>query len=318
MSITALLSSADGSDREVDLQTGRIDRVRDDELLWVDLAGHDVEEVEVLRRALGLDDRVTDALREAIGVPSTSVLDGAVQLTLLWVDDGEVGEPVPIQIIAGSGWVITRHSEPLKRLDEQRAKITDQRDVGLLRPVEFVVAILDWHLDGFFKVAERLEISVDRLDEQALRGTKDLLGTLVAMRLRIATARRVAAAHNDVYAEMARPDFLPELSDRDRELLVRAADRLERAIGSISSVREMLIGTFEVHMTRTAQRTNDIMRVLTWTSVILLPAVVVAGIMGMNFKVPIFENAQLFWVVIGFMILTATTTLVIARSRGWL
>jgi magnesium transporter len=318
MSITALLSSADGSDRELDLRADGVDRVRDDELLWVDIVGDDEEEIEVVRRALGLDDRVVGALRERIERPETTVVDGAVQVTLLWVDSEEMDETSSIQVIAGSGWVITRHPEPLARLDEQRAKITDQRDVGMLRPVEFVVAILDWHLDGFFKVAERLEIAVDRLDEEALGGSKDLLGTLVAMRLRIATARRVAAAHNGVYAEMARPDFLPELEDRDRELLVRAAGRLERAIAAISSVREMLIGTFEVHMTRTAQRTNDIMRVLTWTSVILLPAVVVAGIMGMNFKVPIFENAALFWVVIGFMVVTATTTLVIARSRGWL
>jgi magnesium transporter len=318
MSITSLLSSADGSDREVDLRSGGFDRVRDDQLLWVDITGDDEEEIEVVRRGLDLDDRITDALLEALERPDTSVLDGAVQLTFLWVDDADVGDPSPIQVIAGSGWVITRHPTPLARLDEQRAKITDQRDIGMLRPVEFVVAILNWHLDGFFKVAERLEIAVDQLDEQALRGSRDLLGTLVAMRLRIAKARRVAAAHNGVYTEMARPDFLPELEDRDRELLVRAADRLERAIAAISSVREMLIGTFEVHMTQTAQRTNDIMRVLTWTSVILLPAVVVAGIMGMNFKVPIFENAALFWVVIGFMVLMATTTLVIARTRGWL
>ena len=54
----------------------------------------------------------------------------------------------------------------------------------------------------------------------------------------------------------------------------------------------MLIGTFDVHMTRTAQRTNDIVRVLTWTSVILLPAVVLAGIMGMNFKVPLFDQTR--------------------------
>jgi len=97
-----------------------------------------------------------------------------------------------------------------------------------------------------------------------------------------------------------------------------ATERLQRVTGAIANVREMLIGTFDVHMTRTAQRTNDIVRVLTWTSVILLPAVVVAGIMGMNFKVPIFDNVALFWVVIGFMILTATITLVIARMRGWL
>lgn len=80
----------------------------------------------------------------------------------------------------------------------------------------------------------------------------------------------------------------------------------------------MLIGTFDVHMTRTAQRTNDTMKVLTLASVVLLPSVVVAGIMGMNFKVPIFDNSVLFFGVIGFMILMAVVTLVVARWRGWL
>ncbi len=80
----------------------------------------------------------------------------------------------------------------------------------------------------------------------------------------------------------------------------------------------MLIGTFDVHMTRTAQRTNDIVRVLTWASVILLPAVVVAGIMGMNFKVGIFDNPTFFWVVIGLMVIMAATTLLVARWRRWL
>ena len=75
---------------------------------------------------------------------------------------------------------------------------------------------------------------------------------------------------------------------------------------------------YRVYATLTAQRTNDIMRVLTWTSVILLPGVVLAGIMGMNFKVGLFENPNLFWVVIGFMVLTAVVTLLVARWRGWL
>jgi Mg2+ and Co2+ transporter CorA len=95
-------------------------------------------------------------------------------------------------------------------------------------------------------------------------------------------------------------------------------ERLERAIGAIANGREMLIGTFDVHMTRTAQRTNDIVRVLTWTSVILLPAVVVAGIMGMNFQVPLFDRPELFYVVIGLMLAMAVATLAVARWRHWL
>ena len=317
MSIETLLSSADGTDRAVDLRDKLVDRIRDDELLWIDITGADEAEVRIVRDALGLEDDVVEALgRDLEPPPDAAVLTGAVELTILWLDDDQ--EPAPVQVLAGDGWVITRHPRPLESLNQQRAKITDQREIGLLRPVEFVAAILGWHLDGFIRTATHLEREVDKLDEEALRTDKDLLERLVAMRRRIARARRAAAAHVHVYAEIARPDFLPELTDADNALLAGLTGRLERAADAIANVREMLIGTFDVHMTRTAQRTNDIMRVLTWTSVILLPAVVVAGIMGMNFKVPIFDNPALFWVVIGFMVLTATITLVIARMRGWL
>jgi Mg2+ and Co2+ transporter CorA len=80
----------------------------------------------------------------------------------------------------------------------------------------------------------------------------------------------------------------------------------------------MLLGTFDVHMTRTAQRTNETMRILTLASVILLPSVVLAGIMGMNFKVPLFDEPNLFWVVIGAMLAMAAATIGIARWRRWL
>ena len=318
MTIRALLSRADGTDKEIDLREGSIDRIRDDELLWVDIAGEEERDLQIVREALGFDDSVAKSLGHPMRTPDASVLTGAVQLTLLWLDDEGVDEPMPIQVIAGDGWVITRHAERLERLDRQRETIMDQREIGSLRPVEFVVAILGWHLDGLFEVAEHLERMVDRLDEEALSTDRDLLARLVAARKRITRARRIAATHTDVYSEIARPDFMPGREAADNELVQQTMERLDRAIDAIANVREMLIGTFDVHMTRTAHRTNEIMRILTWTSVILLPAVVVAGIMGMNFRVAIFERAELFWIVIGLMVAIAAATLIIARWRGWL
>jgi magnesium transporter len=71
-------------------------------------------------------------------------------------------------------------------------------------------------------------------------------------------------------------------------------------------------------MTQTAQRTNDVMRILTIVNVVLLPAVVLAGVMGMNFKVGLFENANLFWVVIAAMVAVAVASIAVARWRRWL
>jgi magnesium transporter len=71
-------------------------------------------------------------------------------------------------------------------------------------------------------------------------------------------------------------------------------------------------------MTEIAQDTNDIMKRLTLASVLLLPAVLLAGIMGMNFKVGLFEDPSMFWVTVFLMGFLAVCTLIYARFRKWL
>ena len=60
------------------------------------------------------------------------------------------------------------------------------------------------------------------------------------------------------------------------------------------------------------------MKVLTLTSVILLPGALIAGVMGMNFQVGLFDNAKLYWVVVAVIVLIAPLTLGIARQREWI
>jgi Mg2+ and Co2+ transporter CorA len=40
--------------------------------------------------------------------------------------------------------------------------------------------------------------------------------------------------------------------------------------------------------------------------------------MGMNFKVGLFQNASLFWVVVGVIVAVAPLTLGIAKLRSWI
>jgi magnesium transporter len=72
-------------------------------------------------------------------------------------------------------------------------------------------------------------------------------------------------------------------------------------------------------MSRTAQRTNDVMKILTVASVLLLPAGVIAGFMGMNIKPPYSnDNPAVFWVVVVGIALVAALTLFALRARKWL
>ena len=314
----ALLSKGDGSDEAIDLRAWGSRRLSQDELLWIDIESLDEGDLDVVRGAIRLSDDAAEALESEPGKPDATVLKDAVEVIVLPLADDDTQDPAPLRILMGNGWVITRHEVPMPSLDEHRARITDQREVGQLTSLEFLVSLLDWHVDSFFRAAEELEAEVDDLDDAALRRDDDLLQDLVAMRRRIAKVRRIVSVHREVFAELMRPGFLTGLEEGESNALRHLADRLERAGEGVANVREMLIGTFDVHMTRTAQRTNDTMKILTLASVILLPSVVVAGIMGMNFKVPIFENSSLFFVVVGFMAVMAVVTLLVARWRHWL
>jgi magnesium transporter len=77
------------------------------------------------------------------------------------------------------------------------------------------------------------------------------------------------------------------------------------------------MGSLNIVMTRTAQRTNHVMKMLTVISAVLLPALVIAGILGMNFRQSFFERTELFWVVVVLMVALGAGIVAFARHRRW-
>ena len=78
----------------------------------------------------------------------------------------------------------------------------------------------------------------------------------------------------------------------------RTSGRRERCSRSSASWAR----TGDVLIARGGHRTIEIMKVLTLTSLILLPGDLIAGVMGMNSKVGLFDQAELFWVVLAAII----------------
>jgi magnesium transporter len=318
VTVRALHFHADGRDEHVDLGDWTMRSLPKDELLWIDILAPDADDLEAVRGAVDLADRTVAMLGEEPSRPDAVVLEDGVSVVVSAPGDELDADPVELRILVGSDWVVTCHPDRIGFLEDRLERVRDEREVGLLTPVQFLVSLLEWHLDAFFRVAAQLESAVDALDDAALRTERDLLQKLVRMRRRIADIRRHLGAHREVFAELARPDLMPGLDERELQALSAMMQRFDRATDAVANAREMLIGTFDVHMTRTAQRTNDIMKVLTLASAILLPASVIAGVMGMNFQVGFFDNPDLFWIVLAGMLAVALGTIAFARWRGWL
>jgi len=223
-----------------------------------------------------------------------------------------------IDLIAAPNVVVTIHTGDTAALQRFRIGLDGETRLGVLSAGDLLSSLVDEVIDGYFLLAELIEREIDDLDQRALRGRRgdDILSDVVALRRRIGLVRRTLAPHRNALSTLALPEM--RAAETVGQPWPGLVDRLDAAMRTIEGLREGLIGTFDIHMGRVSQRANDVMRTLTLLSAVLLPAVVLAGIMGMNFKLEFFEATSNFWLVIGGMVSLAVAILGIARWRGWL
>jgi len=109
--------------------------------------------------------------------------------------------------------------------------------------------------------------------------------------------------------------FLPE----DLELYFDdIVDASERIWDVLDNYKEVVEGLEQTNESVISHRQNDVLRVLTVVTVILLPLTLITGIFGMNVHFPGFETAAAFWVLAGFMLGLAIGLTAFFRLKRWL
>jgi Mg2+ and Co2+ transporter CorA len=206
----------------------------------------------------------------------------------------------------------------LRSLDD---RIERDTTVGSIDGGAFVRAVLDSVVTSYFRAVDAIEDAVDDLDGRALRGRggDEVLLDLVALRRRIARLRRSLSDQREVFAALGAADFGAANEEDETGDYRAVVDRFENALRAVEETRDLLLGSFDVFMTRTAQRTNEIMKVLALATVLLLPGSLIAGLLGMNVDIPLPKDGPVgFWLVVVSIVILAVGVLVVARVRRWI
>lgn len=319
MTIRAVLYRARGEDETVELRHDTKIAIRNDQLLWVDIEGRDAEELRRAAHVVGLEDAALRRLERTDRRARILRLPERVVLTLGAVDaEDPEARRRELDIVVGANHVITVHEGPLSAVEGYGNDLAEEREVGKLDAASFTAGVLDAVFTAYFRQIERIERDIDALDEIAVgsAGSDDFLDKVLAIRRRIARLRRALAPNREALLPLARPDF--ELRQDLGPVWPGIIERLERAIDSVENARELLIGSFDLYLGRASQRTNDVMKALTMISAIFLPGIILAGVMGMNFKLGFFDQPSNFFLVIAAMIVSAAAILAVARWRRWI
>jgi magnesium/cobalt transport protein CorA len=315
--LRAFLYDAAAQDKEIKLSAARARRLTKNQLLWVDVDSSSKEAVEQLRSLIDLQDEdLTHEERMPLRERGDSFSFAVAALN----SHEEDAELVEMTCVVAGRWLVTVHRGPIASIDAYDEHVRADSSLGALDAPTFSTSLLEWQLNEYLLAMEAIQERIGEIEESILSGmlSQSALEALVQLRRRLTYLRGGLTPQRYVYSALAHSGFDVSSGTEAAADFGLLGGRVEQAVQGIDSIREMIVGAFDLYMTRTAQHTNEVMKVLTIVSVLLLPASLLAGIFGMNMLPDAFTHSWFFVVVLALMGAISGGILALLRRRGWL
>ena len=222
----------------------------------------------------------------------------------------------------GKNYVITYHHDTFRSINNVKQLLRTSPILCRRGPAFLCHQILDQIVDFYSPVLDDFDERIDRLEETIFtlkQPNNEILSQIMELKRSVLRMRRISVKQMDVILRMSRGEF-PELIPEDMRPFFRDVhDHLVRVVDLAESYRDLISGSLEAYLSVISNRMNEIMKVLTIFSAIMLPLTFIAGVYGMNFdNMPELHSRYGYFATIMVMLAVAGGMLWFFWSRGWL
>jgi magnesium transporter len=293
------------------------------QVLWLDLQNPSEKEESEVRAALDLSE---DSFARADENPSLDQRESYLKVDAVALSeaDGSSPQAVAISCFIGKNWILTAHVSDLAVINDFRERAEGGGEIGILDAPSFLEVLLGRVVTTYLQAFDKVEADLEEFDLRVLRSSRrnaeEQIGILVEIRQRVGRLRRSLALHRDLFAALTEAEFDPVSTEESGERFGQLAVKTDAALAAARDAKDAINGSFDVLIARTEHRTNEIIKVLTVASILLLPGTLIAGVMGMNvnFSASTFAHSPIFLGAVVAILLVAGATLGVARSKRWI
>ncbi|MCY4145453.1 MAG: magnesium/cobalt transporter CorA [Chloroflexi bacterium] len=297
-----------------------------DSTTWLDLIAPSESDVAALQarfpqfHPLNLED-----IRSHIERPKLDQADEHLFLVMhfpQWDSQGEVSRASEVDFFVGRDFVVTVHNGALKPLTKafQRCQAADEARAELLGRggTHAFYTLLDQLVDYIFPILAKVEGRVAAIGDALFESNaKRTIREIALLRRDIISLRRIIRAQIPIVQQLETCAH-PILHEDMEEYFGDIADHLFKLRDIADENFEVINSYAEAADTLASYRINEVMRILTVISVIMLPLTLISSIYGMNIDLPFADDPNAFMLTAIIMILVALLMLLIFRLRHWL
>ncbi len=286
---------------------------------WIDLTAPSAAELEKIRKVFGIHPLIIEDMSKSLTRPKLESFPNYDFIVLYGVSSEKKIKVRELDFIVGKNFVISSHLEGVASFEE--LKKTPEIVSGLMKKgTDFLLhRLIDMEIDNYAPAISSIDGELEELEKKAVKNPKpELLTRLFDLKRQLLGVRKVSNPERDVLSQLAKRDY--RFISQEAEAYFRDVyDHIIRLNDQIENYREIISSILEVHLSVTSNRLNEIMKVLTIITTVLMPVTAVAGIYGMNFRnMPELGWHYGYYMALGLMLLISLAMVFYLKKRNWI
>jgi magnesium transporter len=293
-------------------------------VIWVDMESPTEADEEILLNVFHFHPLTVEDCRENRHYPKVEEFPDYVYFIVHGVKADTSPDrfnTIELDGFLGRNYVITYHHDMFRSINNVK-KMLRTSPVACQRGPSFLMhQILDQIVDYYSPVLDDFDERIDQLEDNIFslkQPNNAILEDIMELKRSVLRLRRISAKQMDIFYRMSRGEIhlIPQpMLPFYRDIY----DHLIRVTDLAENYRDLISGALEAYLSVVSNRMNEIMKVLTIFSAIMLPLTFIAGLYGMNFdNLPELHWAYSYFVVLGLMVIVALGMLYMFWRRGWI
>ena len=288
---------------------------------WVELINPTDEEVDQVKELTGMQE---DWLKAALDEEESARMDAEDGVTMYIVDspmlvdteDGSMYTTIPVALLYNEKCIVSvsLYSNPVLQ-----GFMLNRKRISTKKPTEFILKFM-------LENVKRFSYSLKQIDKKSLRLQAELhksmrnqeLIELLGLQDSLVYFSTSLSANASVYGRMSRTSGVAsneEYQDIFDDILIES----RQAVEMCSIYRDILKTTMDAFSSVISNNVNNVVKRLTIITILVAIPTLIAGLLGMNVKLPFGMDSVTgseweFWIILGVcVVLTALISILLVR-----
>lgn len=298
---------------------------------WINIECPTAASVDYLRANFPFHEPDLDDVLDTLQRPKFDEYDDYLSLVLQFPAHSKLTRTTTsteVDIFVGRDYVITLHDtrlKPLVRLFDTVEREPEQREEIFGGGAEYLLhSIIDQLLDYCVPITRRISQRIEQIDDMIFaRNSLRTIEEIAAARRDVIATRRIIKPQVQVINILDRRvrAFFKQGTDDEEELEAYfgdLVDKISKIYDILDDAKEVVDSLSATTDSLTSHRLNEVIKILTIFSVIMLPLTLISSIYGMNVPLPFQEHQHSFTLIMVSLVLISILMISFFRWRRWL